>query len=86
MREKLAPQSIICLARLPDSSALPVIKTPRCLLSRISGSEEAVFECRQALSSKKSRPLLLTASGLQGLKGSRIALLQTMGVRSASRE
>ena len=72
-----AQQPIICLSRLPDSSAFPVIKTPRCLLWRISWSAEAVFEPSQALSSGKSGPLFPKASGLQDLKGSRLVLLQT---------
>lgn len=46
----------------------------------------AVFECSQALSSGKSGPLSLTARGLRDLLGSRLVLLQTMKLRSASKE
>ena len=46
----------------------PGIKAPRCLLLRISWSVVAIFECGQALSSQKSSPSFLKASGLQDLR------------------
>lgn len=49
-------------------------------------SAVAVFERSQALSSRKSGPLVLRAGGQQDLKGSRLVLLRTMGFRPAGKD
>lgn len=45
-----------------------------------------VLKCSHALSSQKSGSFFPKASDLQGLKGNRSALQQTVGFRSASKE
>ena len=63
-----------------------MIEAPRYLLLRIPWSATAVFEGSQVLSSRKSGPLFLKASGQQDLKGRRLVLLQTTEFRPACKE